>query len=966
MAGGGNGQGPDVTVKVDGTMATMSNGIVSIVIDTADARLYSIAYTYNNNGSERTSDIIPKGSPGREKYYFGGFNLGSGHYDYSLATDPASNGGNYADVELLSTSDHGVMEAHYCMLRGSPGFYTVAIHVHRREDPATGFGVFGLNSVAGPLFNWVSADAARNYFVGEHTQKETTVPVPSASHEMKIDLDGGEAGQYSDKFITAQDHGDQRAWGWSSVGPTGSNIGAWTMTNMDYSDGGPLKRDVGAYPAGYGFVNEIMTGELNQGGDGNLVAGEEWTKVSGPWFVYLNNVPSTVTDPQQAAQALFQDALAQNEAEKAAWPYRWFVNPNYVPASGRGMVKGRIAIHDPNGAANPTLAGTWVGLEAQPQSTKGIFDFQKWQKSYQYWTQADAEGNFTIPNVIAGSNYTLYAFGPGAAGLFISQNQTGGNPPLELDLASPTFNVSVTGGVTTDLGTVNWTPYRLGPTVFELGYPNRKADKYRHGEDFWAGQTPPKVGYPTGAWGGEMYYPQEFPNGVSYTVGQSRWAIDWNYILPTLQDTASVYHPSSGTITFNLASAPPAGAQASIYLGCAGDSGGNIVVSVNNQNLGTVAGASATPNALTEAGFNPPATYGDDSSVHCSNHGPFFDERYTFPGSLLHSGVNTITINNNTSGFANYLMVDYLRLELTGYVPPPPASVTTFPGNNCNLVTWPVVPGAIQYALWRTTTPGTGYVPLEKGIVGQVSGSGPSIQTYTDTTAKNGTAYFYVVQSLNAKGASAYSPPSPGATPLATLPATVPAAPAGLAVTSSGDHKVVLGWSAVPAANFYSVWRTTLSPNGVGGANALRTDLLTDSAINPVFTDTTPTNGTLYSYAVKATDAAGTSTVSASVTAKPMPPPPASAPDSLTASPAHVKGVAAVKLSWTPVPGATGYAIYRSTSPDGPFAFPDNFVNGTGSASYIDKGITAGTPYYYQVTAVNAAGISPAAVVAVP
>jgi cellulose 1,4-beta-cellobiosidase len=79
-----------------------------------------------------------------------------------------------------------------------------------------------------------------------------------------------------------------------------------------------------------------------------------------------------------------------------------------------------------------------------------------------------------------------------------------------------------------------------------------------------------------------------------------------------------------------------------------------------------------------------------------------------------------------------------------------------------------------------------------------------------------------------------------------------------------------------------------------------------------------------------------------------------------------VKGVAAVKLSWTPVPGATGYAIYRSTSPDGPFAFPDNFVNGTGSASYIDKGITAGTPYYYQVTAVNAAGISPAAVVAVP
>ena len=41
-------------------------------------------------------------------------------------------------------------------------------------------------------------------------------------------------------------------------------------------------------------------------------------------------------------------------------------------------------------------------------------------------------------------------------------------------------------------------------------------------------------------------------------------------------------------------------------------------------------------------------------------------------------------------------MYDYLRLELTGYVPPPPASVAAYAGNNCNLVCWPVTPGRDQ------------------------------------------------------------------------------------------------------------------------------------------------------------------------------------------------------------------------------------------------------------------------------
>ncbi len=62
VAGGGTGQGPDVTVvdHHDGTV-TLANGIVSIVIDTAKARLDRVTYTHRNDGQRDTSDVLLAG-----------------------------------------------------------------------------------------------------------------------------------------------------------------------------------------------------------------------------------------------------------------------------------------------------------------------------------------------------------------------------------------------------------------------------------------------------------------------------------------------------------------------------------------------------------------------------------------------------------------------------------------------------------------------------------------------------------------------------------------------------------------------------------------------------------------------------------------------------------------------------------------------------------------------------------------
>ena len=67
-----------------------------------------------------------------------------------------------------------------------------------------------------------------------------------------------------------------------------------------------------------------------------------------------------------------------------------------------------------------------------------------------------ADGSFIIPHVIAGEKYLLWAFGPGAAGTFLSQKLAGENPPFECNLPEKEFTVAVQAGQTKQLGSLTW------------------------------------------------------------------------------------------------------------------------------------------------------------------------------------------------------------------------------------------------------------------------------------------------------------------------------------------------------------------------------------------------------------------------------------------------------------------------------------------------------------------------------
>jgi len=515
-SGGTN--GPNVALVDNGSTVIISNGIVSILCTKSSAVISQINYIYNNGSGTITNQLLANGTDGGELYWENNSYNGPQFTNYWVVANTA----NYVEIAMFSSSTsvaNDELEVHYSMLRGSPGFYVTPIWSHRSTDGTLLLGECRDNIYAGGIFNWMSVDAARNRLM--EVSGGSSIGVLNAPVEVSLWKNGIYQGQYEDKYKYSADFGVQRVWGWSSVGKGGSNVGLWNVSaSMEYYNGGPMKRELMSH-IGTTVLNMLNGFHYGSGtNDSNWAAGEVWTKVYGPYFIYCNNITNTITDPTQASSNLFADAQAQAAAEQPAWPYSWFTNANYALASNRGAVTGQIVIND-SGNPNASASNLWVGVVQQPITIDGIYDFQEWAKPYQFWVQSDANGNFTIPNVIPGTNYTLYAFGPGAAGTFQSQNQTGGNSPNTFNLPASPFSVTVTAGATNNLGTVTWTPTRVGATVFEIGYPNRTGqNKFRHGDDYWVSDIGPRPAAPSPIWGKYLEYPFDFPNGPNYVVGQ--------------------------------------------------------------------------------------------------------------------------------------------------------------------------------------------------------------------------------------------------------------------------------------------------------------------------------------------------------------------------------------------------------------------------------------------------------------
>jgi len=334
--------------------------------------------------------------------------------------------------------------------------------------------------------------------------------------------------------------------------------------------------------------------------------------------------------------------------------------------------------------------------------------------------------------------------------------------------------------------------------------------------------------------------------------------------------------------------------------------GSPVATSYNVYRAATSTGEGATPIAtgLLNASFH-------DTGL--SNGTPYF-----YQVTAVESGSESLRSNEASA---------------TPQVPAPgtPAGLSASAGDTQVSLTWTVTSGAASYDIYRSTTKGgEGTTPFQTNITST---------SFTDSGLTDGITYYYEISAVNAGGQSPLSSEI-SATP--QVPA--PGAPASVSA-QHGDGQVVLAWSASAGATSYGLFRST-APGGEGNTPWISGLTFTS------YTDSGLVNGTTYYYEISAVNAGGQSPLSSEISATPQVPAPG-APAAVSAK----AGDGQVALSWALTSGATSYDIYRSTTKGGEGTTP--FQTNVTSTSFTDSGLTDGTTYYYEISAVNAGGESP-------
>ena len=231
-------------------------------------------------------------------------------------------------------------------------------------------------------------------------------------------------------------------------------------------------------------------------------------------------------------------------------------------------------------------------------------------------------------------------------------------------------------------------------------------------------------------------------------------------------------------------------------------------------------------------------------------------------------------------------------------------SVSLTNGTSGVKISWGKVTGATSYNVYRRTTSG------DWSQIKNVTGT-----SYTDTSAKAGTTYYYTVRARYGNTLSAY------VTDKSIRRLTRPSV--SLTNSTSG---VKISWGKVTGATSYNVYRRTTSGDWSQIKNVTGTS----------YTDTSAKAGTTYYYTVRARYG---NTLSAYVTDKSI--------RRLTRPSVSLsKTSTGVKISWGKVSGASGYYVYRRTT-SGSWT---RIKNTTGT-SFTDTGAKKGVTYYYTVKA---------------
>jgi len=941
-----------LTDNGNGTV-TMANGLVSMTFSKADGSVSSFTTTANPGFNM----IDPS-----QDYALSLTHIGSGTNDYWMSIDSpvlpnyivVTNTGQIVDVLLdnpiasgnASLFPNGIWDwqEHHVMRAGEAGFYTYHVWKHTANQPAAYFTADSWQGRGSALFTQ-QQNADGSVSNAWAFSASDVPPALSIGYIPGENSDGvpGEVNILPTTNIWTQPTGTNYEPGWPAfTQPTGltsyllptwtkydyssylgasnsfrpvwgmstETIGMWTvLASSEHMNGGPTKLK-GGVSGNYMYNDNVEGHGLGTVPNPGAAAGEVYSKLIGPFFMYAN----TGTNHLQ----LWQDA--QNEAAMLVsnWPYAWVNEPESTYPRQRGTVTGTLTAKTGESTANAVVllcnAGTpdWM--------FQGV-------TNYEFWTTADTNGNFSIPKVRP-DNYVLFAYVPGIWG--------------ELEIS----NIVVSANATNNLGVINWNPPHLQQRLWRVGTPDHTSKEFRFGN------LPKQFGL----WW--RYLNEMGQSNVNFTIGQSVESNDWYYAQPevwiTPQSTVSLTDTNQTSFTawspvwnviFNLTNLPATSVLCTVAL--AGCNGCYFYPYLNGVNV--------TPNI---ANFSNPSqgvftTSGDDIYRDVVAVGRYQYYQFTFPSSDFVVGTNTFSIHirqpgqagtysngSVTNGYPNLiiggLIYDFLQMEA---------------GPQVILATPPAAPGGLTVAVasgceidlaWTNTATNATSTIIQRSADGvnfaQIGAVTRFTTNYADVTLAPGTTNYYRVYANNVDGNSSFS----ATVHAVTAAPQPPAAPGGLTATGVSTNQINLAWIRNSTnEDGFNLERST------NGGNYTTIAMPVTGSTN--YFDTNLLAGTVYYYRLQAYRSCwGASAFAPPVSAATLAPPLPVTPVGLVAVPGNAK----VSLSWLPSAGAASYNLKRATVSGGPYT---NLASLT-TLGYPDAGLANGTTYYYVVSAVNGGG----------
>ncbi|XP_038715580.1 probable rhamnogalacturonate lyase B isoform X1 [Tripterygium wilfordii] len=521
------------------------------------------------------------------------------------------------------------IDKRFIMLRNSSGFYSYAIYEHLQDWPA-----FNLPQTR--IVFKLSKDKFHYMAIADNRQRYMPLPddrLPRRGKELAYPeavllvkpVEPEFTGEVDDKYLYSSENRNLKVHGWMCFDPP---VGFWQITpSNEFRTGGPLKQNLTSH---VGPITLAMFLSAHYVGEDMVLKfkeGEPWKKVFGPVFIYLN---SLIDD--ESPLSLWEDAKQQMWIEEQSWPYTFPQSDDFPQSDQRGNVSGRLRIRDRYVSDDYISAeGAYVGLA--PPGDVGSWQLES--KGYQFWTKADAEGYFCINDIRTG-DYNLYAWMSGFIGDYRYDSV-----------------ITITAGSDIDMGDLTYEPPRHGPTLWEIGIPDRTA------AEFYIPNPNPMyinklyVNHPDryrqyGLW--ERYTDLYPDKDLVYIVGVSDYTKDWFFAhVPRKKDDGS-YQATTWQIKFNIDNADQS-ANYKLLLALATANSAELQVRVNDPE--------PSPPLFSTGNIGH-----DNTIARHGIHGIYRLYSVVIPGGQLVEGENTIYLTQAmaSSPFEG-IMYDYIRLE---------------------------------------------------------------------------------------------------------------------------------------------------------------------------------------------------------------------------------------------------------------------------------------------------------------